>query len=73
MIMDTPLSIRKISASLPQTVGCRHSKPEKAAFALLSTGSSQNQKLLIKVCLREIVIQRKKTQNLKDRSFKVIM
>lgn len=60
MRMGTSLSFRKISASLPQTVDSA-SQRRKAAFALLSTGTSQDQKLLIKVCLREIVIKRKKT------------
>lgn len=54
------LSFRKISASLPQTVDTA-SQCKKAAFALLSTETSQDLKLLIKMCLREIVIKRKKS------------
>lgn len=67
MRVGTQLSFRKISPSLPQTVDTA-SQRRKAAYVLLSTGTSQDEKLLIKVCLREIVIKEKKIEEkLKDR------
>lgn len=59
MRIGTPLSFRKMSASLPQTADTA-SQTRNAAFVLLTTGTSQDQNSLIKVCF--IVIKRKKPQ-----------
>lgn len=59
MRIGTHLSFRKKSPSLPQTVDIARQR-RKPAFALLSKGSSQDEKLLINVCLREIVMKEKK-------------
>lgn len=64
MAIGTPLSFRKMSASLPQTADTA-SQTRNAAFVLLTTGTSQDQKSLIKVCF--IVIKRKKTQTPKHK------
>lgn len=59
MRLGTHLSFRKISPYLPQTVDTA-SQRRQAASAQHSVSSSQDEKLLIKVCLRQIVIKVKK-------------
>lgn len=61
MSIGTHLSFRKFSPFLPQTVDTV-SQRTKATLALLSKGRCQDEKLLIKVCLREIIINKKKNQ-----------
>jgi len=70
--ISTHLSFRKFSPSLPQTEDTA-SQTRKAASALLTMGSSPDEKLLITVCLREIVIKEKKKEKLRLRTSKVFL
>lgn len=71
MGIDTLLSFRNISPSLPPAVGTAQ---RRTAFILLLKSGSQDENLLIKVCLADFVIKEKKSEKiLKVKTFKVIL
>lgn len=72
MGIDTLLSFRNISPSLPPVVGTAQRR--RTAFILLLKSSSQDENLLIKVCLADFVVKEKKSKKiLKVKTFKVIL
>lgn len=66
MGIDTLLSFRKVFPSLPKIVGTANQR--RATFILLLKWSSQDEKVLIKGCLKDLVIKKNK-ENFKSENF----